>query len=74
MYELPDAEFDEEEYRRLIHKQYKYGEVSLGLVINQDAYNLPLCKRVCRAKDMKVFGLAIRNCGSVISTIRWENI
>ncbi len=28
MYELPDAEFDEEEYRRPIHKQYKYGEVS----------------------------------------------
>ena len=41
MYELPDNEFDAEEYKRPVHKTYKYGEVSLGLVINQDAYNLP---------------------------------
>lgn len=45
MYELPDAEFDEDEYRRPLHKQYKYGEVSLGLVINQDAYNLPFVQK-----------------------------
>ena len=38
-------EFDEEEYRRPVHKQNKYGEVSLGLVINQDAYNLPFVQK-----------------------------
>ena len=41
MYELPDNEFDQEEHSRPKHKTYKYGDVSLGLVINQDAYNLP---------------------------------
>jgi phenylpropionate dioxygenase-like ring-hydroxylating dioxygenase large terminal subunit len=40
-YELPDNEFDPETYRRPVHKNYKNGEISLGLVINQDAYNLP---------------------------------
>ena len=29
-YELPDNEFDEEEYRKPLHKSYKYGEVSSG--------------------------------------------
>ncbi|MGC6476363.1 MAG: aromatic ring-hydroxylating oxygenase subunit alpha [Parvibaculales bacterium] len=44
-YDLPDNEFDEEEYKKPIHKNYKYGDVSLGLVINQDAYNLPHVQR-----------------------------
>jgi phenylpropionate dioxygenase-like ring-hydroxylating dioxygenase large terminal subunit len=41
MFQLPDNEFDHEAYRRPVHKQFKHGETSLGLVINQDAYNLP---------------------------------
>ncbi|WP_425407880.1 aromatic ring-hydroxylating oxygenase subunit alpha [Hyphococcus sp.] len=41
MFELPDNEFDHEEYRRPKHRLYKHGETSLGLVVNQDAYNLP---------------------------------
>lgn len=41
MFELPDNEFEENEYERPRHRQYKHGETSLGLVINQDAYNLP---------------------------------
>jgi phenylpropionate dioxygenase-like ring-hydroxylating dioxygenase large terminal subunit len=45
MFELPDNEFDRETYRRPKWRQYKYGETSLGLVINQDAYNLPFVQR-----------------------------
>ena len=45
MFELPDNEFDEEEYKRPKWKQYKHGETSLGLVINQDAYNLPFVQK-----------------------------
>ena len=45
MFELPDNGFDEEEYRRPKHRQYKHGETSLGLVINQDAYNLPFVQK-----------------------------
>ncbi len=41
MFQLPGNEFDKEDYKPPIHKSYKHGETSLGLVINQDAYNLP---------------------------------
>jgi len=45
MFELPDNEFDWDEYERPTHRQYKHGEISLGLVINQDAYNLPFVQK-----------------------------
>lgn len=45
MFELPDNEFDMEAYERPKHRQYKHGETSLGLVINQDAYNLPFVQK-----------------------------
>ncbi len=41
MFQLPGADFDRANYKRPIHRTYKHGETSLGLVINQDAYNLP---------------------------------
>jgi phenylpropionate dioxygenase-like ring-hydroxylating dioxygenase large terminal subunit len=41
MFTLPDHEFDADGYKRPAHRTYKHGETSLGLVINQDAYNLP---------------------------------
>lgn len=45
MFELPDNEFDWDTYEKPKHKQYKHGETSLGLVINQDAYNLPFVQK-----------------------------
>ncbi|MEM9618950.1 MAG: aromatic ring-hydroxylating dioxygenase subunit alpha [Pseudomonadota bacterium] len=45
MFELPDNEFDPEEYKRPRHRQFKHGQTSLGLVINQDAYNLPFVQK-----------------------------
>ncbi|MBI1392354.1 MAG: Rieske 2Fe-2S domain-containing protein [Alphaproteobacteria bacterium] len=45
MFELPDVDFDAEEYERPVHRQYRHGETSLGLVINQDAYNLPFVQK-----------------------------
>ncbi len=45
MFQLPDAEFERDEYRRPTHRNYKHGETSLGLVINQDAYNLPFVQK-----------------------------
>lgn len=45
MFELPDNEFDWDEYKKPKHKQFKHGETSLGLVINQDAYNLPFVQK-----------------------------
>lgn len=45
MFELPDNEFEPGEYQRPKHKQFKHGETSLGLVINQDAYNLPFVQK-----------------------------
>ena len=30
---------------RAEHEQYKHGEISLGLVLDQDAYNLPRVQR-----------------------------
>ena len=44
-YELPDNDFDWETYKKPIHKKFKHGETSLGLVINQDAYNLPFVQK-----------------------------
>lgn len=44
-FELPGNDFDWEDYQRPVHKQYKHGEVSLGLVVNQDAYNLPFVQK-----------------------------
>lgn len=40
MFKLKDHDFDAAAYERPRHRQYKHGETSLGLVINQDAYNL----------------------------------
>lgn len=45
MFELPDNEFDWDAYKRPKHRFYKHGETSLGLVINQDAYNLPFVQK-----------------------------
>ena len=45
MFELPGEDFDWEAYERPVHRHYKYGETSLGLVINQDAYNLPFVQK-----------------------------
>jgi len=45
MFELPDNDFDWENFEKPQHRHYKYGETSLGLVINQDAYNLPHVQR-----------------------------
>lgn len=41
MFELPGEDFDWDAYEKPVHRQYRHGETSLGLVINQDAYNLP---------------------------------
>jgi phenylpropionate dioxygenase-like ring-hydroxylating dioxygenase large terminal subunit len=45
MFQLPGNDFDRKAYKRPVHRQYKHGETSLGLVINQDAYNLPHVQR-----------------------------
>lgn len=45
MFELPNKDFDWDNYKRPEHRFYKYGETSLGLVINQDAYNLPFVQK-----------------------------
>lgn len=45
MFELKGADFDRAAYKRPVHRQYRHGETSLGLVINQDAYNLPHVQR-----------------------------
>ncbi|MGF1544914.1 MAG: SRPBCC family protein [Parvularculaceae bacterium] len=45
MFELPGNEFDWETYERPKWRRYKHGETSLGLVINQDAYNLPFVQK-----------------------------
>ena len=45
MFELPGEDFDHENYERPVHRQYKHGETSLGLVIDQDAYNLPFVQK-----------------------------
>lgn len=44
-FELPYNDFNWDEYEPPKHKQYKHGETSLGLVINQDAYNLPFVQK-----------------------------
>lgn len=43
MFELPDAEKDdpEQEYRRPKHQVFTHGDKSIGLVLDQDAVNLP---------------------------------
>ena len=43
VFELPDAEKDdpEREHRRPKHQNFKYGDKSIGLVLDQDAFNLP---------------------------------
>ncbi|WP_309602515.1 aromatic ring-hydroxylating dioxygenase subunit alpha [Sphingomonas sp.] len=43
MFELADAEKDDPavEYRRPKHQHFTYGDKSIGLVLDQDAFNLP---------------------------------
>lgn len=43
MFELPDSEAEDEEaeHRRPQHQNFKYGDKSIGLVLDQDAFNLP---------------------------------
>jgi phenylpropionate dioxygenase-like ring-hydroxylating dioxygenase large terminal subunit len=43
LFELPDAEKDDpdQEYRRPRHQHLRYGDKSIGLVLDQDAFNLP---------------------------------
>lgn len=43
MFELPDtqAEAANAEYRRPRHQHYRHGDKSIGLVLDQDAFNLP---------------------------------
>lgn len=43
MFELPDAEKDDpdEEHRRPRHQIFRHGDKSIGLVLDQDAFNLP---------------------------------
>lgn len=43
IFELPDAEKDDRnrEYRRPRHQYFRHGDKSIGLVLDQDAFNLP---------------------------------
>jgi phenylpropionate dioxygenase-like ring-hydroxylating dioxygenase large terminal subunit len=43
MFELPDTEKDDPEavYRRPRHQLFRHGDKSIGLVLDQDAFNLP---------------------------------
>ena len=47
VFELPDGEKDDPavEYRRPRHQHFKHGDKSIGLVLDQDAFNLPNVQR-----------------------------
>lgn len=45
MFELPGSDFDWAGYERPVHRRFKHGDGSLGLVVNQDAYNLPFVQK-----------------------------